>query len=253
MICPSYSVLAECYDVLMQDVDYAAWADFYEAQFQKHLDRRPSIVLDLGCGTGTLTGMMASRGFDMIGIDLSAEMLSKASAAAQSAGHGILYLQQDMRAFDLYGSVDAVVCSLDGINYLTRKEDVLLCFMRVYTFLNEGGLFIFDVNTKWKFEHVFGDERYILEEEGIYLGWENEYNHKTGLCRFYLTFFCENENGSWDRFEEIQRERAYSDRTLKNLLFRAGLEVLEVVSDLAGGAISDTDERHYFICRRPRA
>ncbi len=245
-----YSILAECYDALMEDVDYAAWADFYEAQFRHYMGHRPGIVLDLGCGTGKLTNILAARGYDMIGIDLSAEMLSRASQAAEAQDLHVLYLEQDMRALDLFGTVGAVVCSLDGINYLTRRDDVLLCFTRIHTFLDDGGLFVFDVNTPWKFEHIFANESYILENETTYLGWQNEYNQNTGLCRFYLTIFMEAEDGLWARYEEVQSERAYSDRTLRNLLDKAGFEVLAIVSDLDGTPAALNDERHYFICKK---
>ena len=250
MIRQSYSVLASCYDALMEDVDYPAWADFYETQFSRYADQKPMSVLDLGCGTGVLTNILADRGYDMIGIDLSAEMLARASSAALAAGKNVLYLEQDMRAFDLFGTVDAVVCSLDGINYLTKKEDVARCFARVHLFLNNGGLFLFDVNTPWKFENIFGDESYILEDETTYLGWQNQYNKKTGLCRFYLTFFCETESGLWERFEEVQSERSYSDRVLRGLLEQAGFDVLDIVSDFAGTPAGKEDERHYFICKK---
>ncbi|MBO5649113.1 MAG: class I SAM-dependent methyltransferase [Clostridia bacterium] len=250
MSAPSYSVLASVYDSLMEDVDYVGWADFYEAQFAAHMDKKPGSVLDLGCGTGVLTNLLAARGYDMIGVDLSHEMLARAQSAASSAGLSVLYLAQDMRALDLYGDVDAVVCSLDGINYLTKRDDVARCFARVHTFLAPGGLFLFDVNTPWKFEHVFGDSSYVLENETTFLGWQNQYTRSTGLCRFYLTFFCETAGGLWERFEEVQTERAYSDRTLKRLLSEAGFVVLDVVSDFSGTQAKDEDERHYFICKR---
>lgn len=246
----AYTTLASCYNELMEDVDYPAWADFYEAQFARYAKKKPSIVLDLGCGTGSLTNLLAERGYDMIGIDLSSEMLARASAAASAGGLSVLYLEQDMRAFDLFGTVDAAVCSLDGINYLTKKEDVARCFARVHTFLNDGGLFLFDVNTPWKFEHIFGDESYILENETTFLGWQNQYNKKTGLCRFYLTFFTETPSGLWERAEEVQTERAYSDRVLGRLLEDAGFDVLDIVSDLAGTPAGKEDERHYFICKK---
>ncbi len=247
---PSYSVLAGVYDTLMGDVDYAAFADFYERAFSAHMAKKPTIVLDLGCGTGTLTTILAERGYDMIGIDASEEMLSHAAARAENAGKSILYLAEDMRSLDLYGTVDAVVCSLDCINYLTKKEDVAQCFSSVHTFLSEGGLFLFDVNTVWKFAHIFGDSAYILEEEGIFVGWQNAYNENTKLCRFYLSFFLERADGTWNRLEEEQRERAYSDTTLKNLLTKAGFEVLGIYADIDETPVSDTDERHFFVCRK---
>lgn len=245
-----YSVLAGVYDTLMADVDYAAFADLYERAFAAHMDKKPSIVLDLGCGTGTLTTLLAERGYDMIGIDASSEMLAHAAQRAEEQGKNILYLAQDMRAFDLYGTVDAVVCSLDCINYLTKKEDVAACFASVRTFLNEGGLFIFDVNTVWKFQNVFADNAYILEDEGAFVGWQNAYNEKTKLCRFYLSFFLENEDGTWERYEEEQRERAYSDKTLMHLLDSAGFYVCGIYADTNGTAATDADERHFFVCKK---
>lgn len=245
-----YSVLASVYDTLMADVDYPAFADFYESAFRAHMEKKPAIVLDLGCGTGTLTTVLAERGYDMIGIDASPEMLSHAARRAEESGKNILYLAQDMRALDLYGTVDAAVCSLDCINYLTQKEDVAQCFASVHTFLSEGGLFIFDVNTVWKFESIFADNAYILEDEGVFVGWQNAYNEKTKLCRFYLSFFLENEDGTWERFEEEQRERAYSDKTLKKLLADAGFAVLGIYGDADATPATDTDERHFFVCKK---
>ncbi len=250
MLCPSYSALAECYDELMESVDYSATADFCEAQFSCHMEKKPAIVLDLGCGTGMLTGELCKRGYDMIGVDLSSEMLSRAAMRAEADGQRILYLCQDMRSFDLFGTVDAVVCSLDCINYLTKREDVALCFDRVHTFLAPGGIFIFDVNTLWKFEHVFGDESYILENENTFLGWQNEYNPRTRLCRFYLTFFTEQEDGAWARTEELQTERAYSDRQLTGWLQDAGFSLLGIYADTDGTPAGNEDRRHYFVCRR---
>ena len=245
-----YSVLAACYDSLMADVDYDGYADFCERQVAAHLEKKPEIVLDLGCGTGKLTNLLAARGYDMIGIDLSSEMLAHASSAAREGQLSVLYLEQDMRSFDLYGTVGAVVCSLDGINYLTKREDVAMCFSRVHTFLEDGGLFIFDVNTPWKFKHIFSNESYILEDEKTFLGWQNAYHEKTGLCRFYLTFFLEQENGLWERYEEEQAERAYSDRVLEKLLVQSGFAVMEILADTDGTKAGKEDERHYFVCKK---
>ena len=245
-----YSVLASCYDELMADVDYEGWADFYEEAFARYAKEKPHLLLDLGCGTGRITSILASRGYDMIGIDRSAEMLCRANARAEKNGQKILYLEQDMRSFDLYGTVDAVVCSLDCLNYLTKPEDLNACLACVHTFLAPGGLFLFDVNTPWKFKNVFGNESYILENETLYLGWQNFYRESTGICHFYLTFFRETECGLWERVEEAQTERAYTDRVLSAKLEKNGFEVVGIFSDLSFKEAGKTDERHYFVCRR---
>lgn len=246
----SYTALAACYDALMADVDYEGWADFYEAVFRKYGNGMPKLVLDLGCGTGHLTSILAARGYEMLGIDRSPEMLSHAAARAERAGQNILFSEQDMCSFDLYGTVDAVVCSLDCVNYLTKPAELNACLARVHTFLAPGGLFLFDVNTPWKFEHEFGDNSYILEEDGLFLGWQNFYTKSTGLCRFYLTFFRETNDGLWERVEEEQRERAYSDAVLCKYLAENGFSVLDTVSGFDFSPAGKTDERHFFLCRR---
>ena len=136
----SYEALAAVYDRLGNDIDYEAFADFYEARFLEN-GERPSLVLDLGCGTGKMTTLLAERGYDMIGVDASAEMLSHAASRAYSKGHRILFLEQDMREFELYGTVGAVVSSLDCINYLVEDGDVDRCFSLVHNYLDPNGLF----------------------------------------------------------------------------------------------------------------
>ena len=184
-----YSELASVYDALNAEIDYAAWADFIEACFDKYMKKRPSIVLDLACGTGQMTSELAERGYDMIGADLSEEMLAVASA--RCADKRVLWLCQDMKSFELYGTVGAVVCCLDSVNYLTGKHDLAECLSRVHNYLDPDGLFIFDVNTPYKFKNIYADNSYILETEagGVYCGWENYFNENTGVCDFYISIF----------------------------------------------------------------
>lgn len=221
----AYEALASVYDALGEDIDYTAFADFYEAAFRR-AGLSPELILDLGCGTGTMTLELAARGYDMIGVDGSAEMLSRAFARkAQAAGaHDILFLNQDMRDFELYGTVGAVVSTLDCVNYLAEDGDLDRCFSLVHNYLDPGGIFLFDVNTPHKFEHVFGDNAYILENESCYCGWQNEYDKESQLCHFYLSIFEEQEDGSYRRTDEEQVERCYTAEELRTALVRAGFE-----------------------------
>lgn len=245
-----YSALARVYDALNSEVDYCGWAAFLDRAIRRHERVRTSLVLDLACGTGAVTLPMAELGYDMTGVDLSGDMLAEARTRAMEEGHGeILWLCQDMREFELYGTVDATVCCLDSVNYLTRTEDVRRCFRLVHNYLIPDGVFIFDVNTPHKFETVYAERSYVLEAEGVYCGWQNFYNPKTHTCDFCLDIFTENEDGTYTRTEETQRERAYSHRTVEKLLRECGFELLERVSDFDFTPATDGDERWFYIAR----
>ena len=243
-----YHAIFEIYDKLNADIDYGAWADFVEASFERYLEKRPELVLDLACGTGSMTLALAERGYDMIGVDGSEEMLG--IAFERSAGKGILYLLQDMRRFELYGTVGAVTCCLDSLNYLTGEGDLSECFATVHNYLDPDGLFLFDMNTPYKFENVYADNAYILEdgEGGSYCGWQNEYHPETRICDFYLSVFTE-QGGLYARADEEQHERCYSFEEIKNALARTGFELLSVSGDFAFGTPREDCERWYFAAR----
>ncbi len=253
MGCEGYSALARVYDRLNADLDYGAWADFLETAFGKYLKEKPELVLDLACGTGTMTRMLAARGYDMIGVDGSADMLSEAYSLGNGEGR-ILYLCQDMREFELYGTVGAVISCLDSINYLLSEEDLAKTFRGVHNYLDPDGLFLFDVNSPYKFENVYGNNAYVLEDEtpeggAVYCGWQNEYDRESGICDFWLSIFEEDEDGNYRRSDEHQRERCYSEATLKRLLEACGFEWLGVFGDYQFSAPTDTDERLYIAAR----
>ena len=247
----SYGPLARVYDKLNAEVDYASWADFVEKCFEKFCTNRPELVLDLACGTGRMTYEMLSRGYDMIGVDGSAEMLTEALSRREDPSNP-LFLMQDMREFELYGTVGAALCCLDSLNYLTEDGDLQKTFANVCNYLDYGGLFLFDVNTPYKFEKIFGDNAYVLEDEGVYCGWQNAYDPETRFCNFYLTMFEEAEDGSYDRTDEDQTERCYSLEEIKSALDTAGLEFVDVWSDFNFTAPDDTTERWYIAARRPQ-
>ena len=248
----AYEALAKVYDRLNGDVDYGRFADFYETVFKRE-GIAPQLVLDLGCGTGTLTLELARRGYDMIGVDGSAEMLSRAYQRKYEVGaSNVLFLQQDMREFELYGTVGAVVSSLDCVNYLTGEGDIDRCFSLVHNYLDPDGVFIFDVNSPYKFKHVYGDNAYILEDEdedgACYCGWQNEFDEASGLCRFYLSVFAEGEDGRYRRYDEEQTERCYSEATLRAALEKAGfVDVRFYGADME--APGETAERWFVTAR----
>ena len=253
--CEGYDAIARVYDQLNRELDYEAWADFFEACFDRFLPARPALVLDLACGTGRMTRTLAKRGYDMIGVDGSADMLSEAYASLE--GESILYLLQDMRSFELYGTVGAVVCCLDSINYLLEEKDVGTVFSLVHNYLDPDGLFLFDVNSPYKFSQVYGNNAYVLEDEteedgevrAVYCGWQNAYNRESGICDFYLTLFEEVGENNYQRSDEHQRERCYEPKTLRTWLETCGFEVLGVYGDYACAEPTDTTERMYFVAR----
>ena len=245
----SYEALAAVYDRLRGEVDYAAWADFFERCF-KRFGISPSLVLDLGCGTGSMTLELATRGYDMIGVDASEEMLSKAMESMYKRGQGgVLFLQQDMRDFELYGTVGAIVSTLDCVNYLTADGDLDRCFSLAHNYLDPDGLFLFDVNTPYKFHTVYGDNAYILEDEGSLCAWQNEFDTQSGLCHFYLSIFSEQRDGRYLREDEEHLERCYTREQLTDALTRAGFADICFFGDFDFGAPTDSTERWFVVAR----
>jgi SAM-dependent methyltransferase len=242
----SYDALAPVYDRLNRDVDYAALADYAEECFRRYMKNRPELVLDLACGTGSLTLEMARRGYDMTGVDLSEDMLAEADAKARAAGRkDILFLRGDMTDFELYGTVQAVLCTMDGINHLSRRGELDACFALVANYLEPGGLFLFDLNTPYRFRTVYADRDYVLEEDGALVCWRSRLNGRKDAADFYLTVFRE-KDGVWLREDDVTRERAYGLRAVENALARAGMDLLSVSSDTGFAPPSETTERWYL-------
>ena len=246
-----YSILAPYYDEWNAEIDYAAWANGVEAFFKRYAKGKVSDVLDLACGTGRMTVELAKRGYDMIGIDRSPEMLDIARSAAEQAGEGIssriLWLMQEMTAFELYGTVDAVVCCLDSVNHLTKRDDLGRCFSLVHNYLNPDGLFLFDVNSKRKFETVYADRTYAYEAPDAFCVWENRYAR--GVSDFRITLFREEGNGKYRRYESVERERMYTLRTLKEELERRGFEWIGAYPAPYAGEPTGDEERWYIAAR----
>lgn len=246
-----YFAIAGAYDSINSEIDYSAWADFFEKCFEKYSEKKPEIVLDLACGTGRMTAEMSKRGYDMIGVDGSIDMLSEAYSKDMQ---GILYLCQDMREFELYGTVGATLCCLDSLNYLTDDGDLEKVFSLVHNYSDPDSLFLFDINTPYKFENIYGDNSYIFENSeddgsSFFCGWQNFYDREKKLCNFYLTVFEEGENGEYFRSDEQQTERCYELPEINEALEKTGFELLGIFSDFDFSDISADSERAYFVAR----
>ena len=246
-----YDILAAFYDRINREIDYDAWADFIETIFDREMNERPSLVLDLGCGTGKMTLALAKKGYDMTGIDYSVNMLGEAREAAAEAdlSDSILWLCQDIRSFELYGTMGAIVSCLDTINHITKEKDLHKTFSLVHNYLDPDGLFIFDVNGKHKFETLYADQTYVFEEENDFCVWENEYNEKSGLCRFFITLFSKERDGRYVRADEEQSEKMYLLADLRRTLEETGFAFIGAYKDFAVHPASDADDRLYIVAR----
>ncbi len=245
-----YASLYSVYDELNESYDYDKLADFLSEVIKENEKINTALVLDLACGTGKLTFKLRERGYDMTGVDLSSGMLSVAHEYAVSNEiNDVLFLCQNMTDFELYGTVDACVCTLDSVNYLTKLSDVKRCFSLVHNYLIPDGVFVFDVNTPYRFKEVYGNNDFILENESSLCAWQNEYNEKTKICKFYLSIFKERENGSYDRYDEIQKEKCYSKKQIENALLECGFEIITIYGDTNKKDAENTDEKWYFVAR----
>lgn len=246
----SYDFLAGCYDALTYDVNYAAWADYIEKHFRKnHLPG--NTVLDLACGTGSLTKELALRGYEMIGADRSPEML--AEAAEKNRGISPvepIFLCQSMEKLDLYGTIDACVCCLDSVNYVTDPKKLARAFQRVRLFLTPGGLFLFDINTPAKLEGLDG-QVFLDETEDTYCVWRAEFSKRSRICSYFMDIFRLNEStGQWDRGEELHRERAYTAAELTAMLEEAGFADIRTFGELKMRPPKPNEPRVFFAARK---
>ena len=221
----SYTSFAQVYDLFMDNVDYPAWCEYIKSLLKEY-GISDGLVLDLGCGTGTVTELLADAGYDMIGVDNSCDMLEIAEEKKEKSGHDILYLMQDMREFELYGTVRAVVSVCDSVNYILEEEDLLEVFSLVNNYLDPGGMFIFDMNTRYKYEQM-GDCTIAENREESSFIWDNFYDPEEKINQYDLTFFLREDSGLYRKYEETHMQRAYSAEEIKTLLQEAGMEFLQ--------------------------
>lgn len=238
-----YAALAAVYDRLME-VDYAARADYLLTLFERH-QGHSGTLLDLACGSGSLCAELMRRGREVIGVDSSQEMLALAADKAPKA----LLLCQDMRRLDLYGTVEGAVCTLDSFNHLLTTADILQTLRRLSLFIEPGGLLIFDVNTPYKHRKVLGDNAFVFEREDFLCVWRNRLDARRCTVQMLLDIFCEEADGRYERWEDEVRERAYSERTWRELLRQAQLTPLALYGDMTAVPPTAEEQRWVFVAR----
>ena len=244
----AYSDFARVYDIFMDNVEYEKWAEYLIGSLKEY-GIEDGIVLELGCGTGVMTELLAESGYDMIGVDNSEEMLGEAMEKRAESGHEILYLEQDMREFELYGTVRAVVSVCDCMNYILEEEDLLEVFCLANNYLDPGGIFVFDMNTPYKYREVIGNTT-IAEnrEEGSFI-WENCFDEESQVNEYALTLFIKEEDDLYRKHEEFHYQKAYEPERVKELLEEAGLKVEAIYDAFTREPVREDSERIYFIAR----
>ena len=243
-----YTGFASVYDVFMDDIPYKAWALDIE-NILKEYGISKGIVAELGCGTGSLTQELAALGFDMIGIDSSYDMLDIAMSKRDENGQDILYLCQDIRSFELYGTCAAIVSRCDTFNYLLEYEDLVNSLKLVNNYLDPKGLFIFDLNSMYKYKQILADNTIAENRENESFIWENYYDEETNLNSYELSVFVREEDDRYIKYEEQHIQRAYSLYEIKDAIKEAGLELLSV-SDADTKKEADEFTQRYLIVAR---
>ena len=241
----AYEALARVYDALTEDVDYERRADYLEKLF-KRSQIPVHTVLDLACGTGEMTAILTERGYELIAADASPDMLAQArEKAAGLTGEPPVFLNQSMQELDLYGTVDAAICCLDSLNYLTSPKDVQKTFQRLHLFIAPGGLLVFDINSIEKLASLDG-QVFLDETEDVYCVWRTEYEKRSRLCSYWMDIFTRRPDGGWDRSGEEHRQRGYAVDELRTWLMDAGFTRVRTFGDCRMAAPREKEQRIYF-------
>lgn len=245
----AYTSFAAVYDTFMDNIPYEEWG-VYLKSLLKEYDVKNGLVLDLGCGTGTMTEILAEDGYDMIGIDNSEDMLEIAMEKKVESGHDILYLLQDMREFELYGTVNAVVSICDSVNYITEEEELVEVFRLVNNYLDPKGIFIFDFNTEYKYREILGDCTVAENREECSFIWDNYYYEEEKINEYELSLFIQEEDSElYRKYEETHFQKAYTYETMRRLIEESGLEFVTAYDAFTHVKPTEKSERIYMIAR----
>ena len=243
----SYTSFAKVYDLFMNEVPYDLWVDYIEEIWKKY-NVKPNLVLDLGCGTGNITCRLSQKGYNMIGLDLSNEMLVEAKQKADELCQNILFLEQDMKELNLYETVESCICTCDCLNYILEEDELLEVFKCINKYLDTNGIFIFDINTEYKFKNILSSNSFCSVEENASYIWENYYYDNEKINEYYLNFFIrDKDSNKYSRYEECHYQKAYSINNILNLLKKANLKILDVYNAFSFDKPKEDSERVIFV------
>ena len=250
----AYTAFASVYDEFMDDIPYEEWHK-YIVQLLKENNVEKGTVAELGCGTGTMTQMLESSGYDMIGIDMSEDMLMIANEKKYETGSDILYLLQDMCELELYSTVDAFVSICDSVNYITEKEDLIEAFKRVNKYLDEDGVFIFDFKTDYFYKEVLGDTVIARSDEESSYIWDNYYYEDNKINEYELTIFIKDDDDDVDdnifrQYKETHYQKGYTIDEIKELINLSGLKLCKAYDAFTHNEVRTDSERVYIICKK---
>lgn len=244
----AYEGFASVYDMFMEEIDYPAWIQYVQDTW-KRLGIVPETVIDLGCGTGNISIPLAKAGYSVMGVDISEEMLAEAQRKALVQGLSIPFFCQDMVEMELPYHVDCVLSLCDSLNYLTEDGELSAAFSAVREHLNPKGLFLFDMNTKYKFQ-VFGDKTYAAMTEDAAYFWENSFDKEDQINEYYVSFFIRQKNKeTYERLEEYHYERAYSLEEVKSCLEENGFNLLNVYDGYRFERAKEDSQRYFFVAQ----
>lgn len=244
----AYTSFAEVYDTFMDNVPYEEWADYLEERLKEY-GVKDGLVLELGCGTGSMTELLAEKGYDMIGVDNSEDMLEIAMEKRIESGHDILYLLQNMQEFELYGTVKAVVSVCDSVNYITEKAELEEVFRLVNNYLDPQGIFIFDFNTEYKYREILGNQVIAEDREECSFIWENYYDHTSMINEYELTLFVQEEDDLYRKYQESHFQKAYTLRDIRSMIEASGLKFVTAYDAYTQMAPMHNSERITVIAR----
>lgn len=242
----AYQGFAKVYDQFMDQTPYDIWMNNLQMLFHKYAIPEQGEILELGCGTGKMTRRLASLGYVMTAMDNAQEMLE---IAAETPQDNVVYVLQDMTSLQMTGKVDAVISICDCMNYVTKSKDLLATFERVRECLKKDGLFVFDMNSLYKYETLLGDNTFAEDREEASFIWENFYDSKTRINEYDLTLFVENEAGTYNKYEEVHMQRAYVQDEVEELLHTAGFTNIEVLDVDTMNTPRQESERLYYVAR----
>lgn len=244
----AYTSFAQVYDTFMDNIPYDEGCQ-YLCQLLQQYGISDGLIAELGCGTGTLTELLAASGYDMIGIDNSPDMLEIAQEKKAHSEHDILYLLQDMREFELYGTVRGIISFCDSINYITSPEDLLQVFRLVNNYLDPGGYFIFDFHTRYYYSNVLGEATIAEDREDVSFIWDNYYDDSSYMNEYSLSIFVQESSGLYQKFQEEHFQRAYTLEEIQTLLQQAGLEYITSYDELSFDAPAQESTRIHVVAK----